>query len=160
MTKRIVIPRESLPDPDTSGPEYQIRFRIISDDRNRKSAWSPIYSIDPDFIYTATGSITLSKSSGQVSAVWPAVTVKKGTTGVPYNLAGYDVWVRWHTASYGNTESGTWVYYGSVPTTSVTLSIPATMTYFSIEVYRNGRPIERSQSNGFKVYSSYDYLAV
>jgi hypothetical protein len=160
MTKRIIIPRESLPAPETATGFYQIRYRIVSDDKNRISAWTPIFTIDPQYIYTATGSISLSKATGTTTAVWPAVTVKKGATGTPENIDGYDVWVRWHTASYGAVDSGTWQYQGKVFSTSLTISVPAGMSYFSIEVYRPGMPIARSQSNGFKVYSSYDYLAV
>jgi hypothetical protein len=160
MSKKIVIPRETLPAPDIGTGTYQIRYRIVSDDKNRISAWSPIYTIDPGFIYTATGSISLSKATGTTSAVWPAVTVKKGATGTPENIEGYDVWIRWHTGVYGAVDSGTWVYYGKVYGTSTTISVPAGMSYFSIEVYRPGTPIQRSQSNGFNVYSSYDYLAV
>lgn len=160
MSKKIIIPRESLPAPSSSTGLYEIRYRIISEDRNRISAWSPIFTIDSELIYTSTGSISLSKATGTVSSSWQAVTVKRGTSGTPEGIEGYDVWVRWNTASYGNTESGTWVYYGRVPTTFLTISIPSTMTYFSIEVYRPGSPIKRSQSNGFKMYSQYDYLAV
>lgn len=160
MPKKIVIPMSSLPLPDVTNPDYQVRFRLVSDDRNRLSSWTPIFSVNPDFIYTASGSMTLSKVTGQVTATWPAATVQKGSTGTPTNLSSYDVWVRWHTAAYGNTELGTWSYYGAVSSTSVNMSIPSGMTRFSIEVYRRGRPTVRSQTNGFKLFSSYDYTAV
>lgn len=160
MSKKIIIPRESLPAPETATGFYQIRYRIVSDDKNRISAWTPIFTIDPQFVYTATGSMSLSKATGTVSAVWPAVTVKKGATGTPENIEGYDVWIRWHTAAYGAVDAGTWLYFGKISNTSFTGSIPAGMTYFSIEIYRPGMPTERSQTNGFKVFSSYDYLAV
>lgn len=160
MSKKIIIPRESLPAPDTTTGYYQIRYRVVSDDKNRISAWSPIFTIDSGLIYTATGSLSLSKATGTVSAAWPAVTVKKSATGAEENIEGYDVWIRWHTTTYGAVDSGTWIYFGKVYNTSFTVSVPAGMSYFSIEVYRPGVPIARSQTNNFKAFSSYDYLAV
>lgn len=160
MSKKIIIPRESLPAPDTQNGYYQIRYRIVSDDRNRISAWTPIFTVDPELIYTVSGSMSVNKASGIVSATWPEVTVKKGSTGKAENLGNYDVWVRWHTGTYGTVDSGAWTFYGSVPITNVTISVPSGMSYFSIEVYRPGLPIARSQTNGFKVFSTYDFLAV
>jgi len=29
------------------GEQYLVRYRIISEDRNRASAWSPIFRLDP-----------------------------------------------------------------------------------------------------------------
>ena len=55
MTKKLIIPKESFAEMSTASPEYQIRFRLISDDRNRYSAWTPIYSVDPGVTFTATG---------------------------------------------------------------------------------------------------------
>lgn len=160
MSKKVIIPKESLPSFITGKSNYFIRLRLRTVDLGRFSAWSPIFTVNPDYIYTATGSVSLSKATGTVTAVWPALTVKKGSSGTAENVQEYDVWVRWHTTTYGAVDSGTWVYFGKVSSTFVSVSIPAGMSYFSIEIYRPGIPATRSQSNGFKMFSSYDYLAV
>lgn len=43
--KKVVIPKTSLIDV-TSENQYLIRYRIVSDDKNRVSAWSPVFSLN------------------------------------------------------------------------------------------------------------------
>jgi hypothetical protein len=45
MSKRIVITPEQLTALGLTGPDYVVRFRIISEDRNRLSPWTPIFTI-------------------------------------------------------------------------------------------------------------------
>lgn len=46
-TKKAVILSANLPEPLTPSGQYLVRYRIVSEDRNRRSHWSPIYYIDP-----------------------------------------------------------------------------------------------------------------
>jgi hypothetical protein len=43
--KKTIIPKSGLPPLSPNG-EYVLRYRIISEDKNRTSHWSPIYYID------------------------------------------------------------------------------------------------------------------
>lgn len=45
MSKKIIITAEELTALGLLGPEYNLRFRIISEDRNRISPWTPIFTI-------------------------------------------------------------------------------------------------------------------
>ena len=47
MTKRIVIPATELPSLIAGETDVFVRFRIVSSDRNRISAWSPIFNATP-----------------------------------------------------------------------------------------------------------------
>lgn len=49
MSKKIIIPRESLPNPENT--TFHVRFRVTSEDKNRVSAWTPVFSVTSDFIY-------------------------------------------------------------------------------------------------------------
>lgn len=49
MSKIVIIPREELPNPENQ--TFYIRFRIISQDRNRISAWSPIFETYSQVVY-------------------------------------------------------------------------------------------------------------
>lgn len=52
--KRVVIPRSELIPVDGSN-QYLVRFRVLSDDRNRFSEWSPIFAVtgaDPETAFT------------------------------------------------------------------------------------------------------------
>ena len=44
--KRVVIPFSELPGADSQNFSYNVRYRIVSDDKNRVSHWSRIYNID------------------------------------------------------------------------------------------------------------------
>ena len=44
--REVAIPEAELPEL-APGEQYLVRYRIISEDRNRTSAWSPIARIDP-----------------------------------------------------------------------------------------------------------------
>lgn len=53
MSKKIIIPRADIPNATDS--TFYIRFRIVSEDRNRLSAWTPIYEVSSTFVYTGQG---------------------------------------------------------------------------------------------------------
>jgi len=44
MSKKITITPEQLSALGLFGPEYYIRFRIVSEDKNRVSAWTSIFT--------------------------------------------------------------------------------------------------------------------
>ena len=79
--------RESLPAlsifPDGTVGHY-VRYRVISEDRNRQSHWSPVYVVRvPDFDYL--GVVDVTPSDTAITAIW----------GDEYNRPRYDVYVRW-----------------------------------------------------------------
>lgn len=45
MSKKIIITPDELTALGLVGPQYNLRFRIISEDRNRISPWTPIFTI-------------------------------------------------------------------------------------------------------------------
>jgi hypothetical protein len=44
--KKLRILKSSLPPVDHDTEKYNVRYRVISEDRNRTSHWSPIYNSD------------------------------------------------------------------------------------------------------------------
>jgi len=79
--KKIVIPSSDLPPLSSDTSSYNIRYRIVSDDKNRTSHWSQIYVIDTLPFEEVDGDVTLGVKT--VSAVW----------GDEYNRPKYDVLV-------------------------------------------------------------------
>ena len=81
------VARQDLPPlsvfPDGSIGHY-VRYRIISEDRNRYSHWSPTYAIKiPNF--SVIGDVQVSFTDTTVTAVW----------GDALDRPSYDVFVRW-----------------------------------------------------------------
>lgn len=73
--KKVVVPKSSLPSLHGDGQDYLIRYRVVSEDKNRSSHWSPIYSIDVSpvdsieySVDVITNSLDPSKKSLQV--IW------------------------------------------------------------------------------------------
>ena len=65
--QKATIPIQSLPAVVGSG-EYLIRYRVISEDQNRISSWSPIYSVSPypDGVVPVNSEIVV---NGQIATV-------------------------------------------------------------------------------------------
>ena len=56
MSKKLVITAEELANMGISGPDYSVRFRLVSEDRNRFSPWTPIFSVsDPNWTPPPSG---------------------------------------------------------------------------------------------------------
>lgn len=112
--KKIIIPQSSLPPINSDEEKYVVRFRIISDDRNRSSHWSPQYLVSPTELTLQDNSgISLTSANGMISVQWDT---DPGTTGI------YDVWVAWGTQS-GST--GLPEYKATVSGNYISLPIPA-----------------------------------
>jgi hypothetical protein len=109
--KIVKLNKGSLPiDSDTG--EYVFRYRIVSEDKNRFSAWSSAYRIIAptiDQILAANGK-TSGPGPNQISQ--PAFSIQTSTTGVVANITWnrdsifssveqYDVYVKWGTVSGG-----------------------------------------------------------
>ena len=154
--KKAIVPKESLPPVDSETAGYVVRYRIISEDKNRASHWSPITTIDPQYVYVP-GEITI-VSSGITTVVWDTVTIKIGNQ-VIRQAKDYDVWVKWSKAA----GTGDFNYVQRVSGNSISLVHPSTFyidgvdqvdapNRITIEIYLKGEPITRDSTN-LLVYS-------
>lgn len=184
MSKKIIIPKEDLPAINAFTRQYEIRFRITTEDRNRFSYWSPIFSIRTEIFYEVgtldlRGKIALEKiGSSYVGITWDGVTSYKLVGGVltPIGeLEEYDVWIRW--AGNGGANPGEWIHKTRVATNSININIPeeynyesggttyyATPRYMYAEIHRPTRPIARYEEtryfdqNSTTVDTTNDYI--
>jgi hypothetical protein len=152
MTKRIIIPKERLPDIDSLTESYSVRFRLITEDRNKLSYWSPIFSVNPEFIYVS-GAIDIAKNGQQINVVWDSVRIEKDGNFVG-QAQQYDVWLRWSK----NNENGDWIYKERVQTTGINFIIPSTFFFegvdqeqapnrVTVEIFLKGSPITRTNTD-------------
>jgi hypothetical protein len=156
VIKKIKLSQDNLPTINSITGKYDVRYRVVSEDKNRTSHWSPIINIDPNYIYVA-GNISI-VSSGITTVAWDTVTVKIGT-----NIIGqakdYDVWVKWSKAA----GLGDFNYVQRISGNSITLVHPTTFyingvdqeqspNRVTVEVYLKGEPITRDSAS-LLVYS-------
>jgi hypothetical protein len=162
MSKKVIVPASNFINTSVSNPHAQIRFRILSDDFNRISEWSPIYSIDPTIVFVRGSGLTKAQISAQknttaspayVSVSWDSVSIYKDNDGTLNHIQEspeYDVWIQW--TSSGNPAN--WYYLQRITATSTNIVIPSqypdpitnalvTPTGINIEIYRPGYPISR-----------------
>jgi uncharacterized protein (DUF2141 family) len=90
--KKTRILKSSLPPIDHDTEKYNIRYRIISEDKNRTSHWSPIYNSDGVDLVVTGGAV--SKTGDVITAVW----------GDQNDFPEYDVFVKF--------DSGDFFYHG------------------------------------------------
>jgi hypothetical protein len=154
--KKAKVLQNKLPTIRSSDESYDVRYRIISEDKNRQSHWSPIFNVQPEYAYIS-GNISIS-SSTLTTVAWDPVTVEIGNIAIT-KAKDYDVWVKWSKAN-GN---GDWINSERISGTSMVLVHPSTFYYnginqaeaptrVTVEIYLKGEPISRSSSN-LLVYS-------
>lgn len=120
--KKVSIPLSSLP-PMTTDNKYLVRYRIVSDDKNRTSQWSPTYKINVPYI---TKEITNIVADG---------TTVTYTTAVPHNFKIGDV------VSVLDTDPVKYSY------DSITIVAPVTSTTFSIAKTDTGSYVSGGRVN-------------
>ena len=160
---QVSLPQELFQEVDIYTGQYSVRYRVITDNKNNFSNWSPIFEVDPEFLFQGgtieiPGRIFLDKlGADYVSITWDSASIYKGIAGdLKYlsKLSLYDVWVRW--AGSGGANPSEWLYEERLSATSINVNIPlsyidingvqrlkSTIKYLYVEVYRPGRPILR-----------------
>jgi hypothetical protein len=139
MSKRIIIPKNSLPTMNSISQKYSIRYRITNENRNRFSYWSPIFSIDPEITYNTSGEILIEKHTGYSTIIWNPVSIEKGGLNIG-ELQEYDLWLRWGTGG----ALGSWTYKERVSVTSINVLKPdPSFNTLSVEIYPAAQPILR-----------------
>jgi hypothetical protein len=69
--KKVTIKRSSLPPIDHDSQRYNIRYRIISEDKNRSSHWSSIYNSDGVNVIGTSGAVSITSTNPKIiTAVW------------------------------------------------------------------------------------------
>lgn len=83
--KKVVIPKSELPAVDAASLTYNLRYRIISEDKNRISHWSKIYAIDADTIVPiSTYTLAVDNAHKLITVAW-----QKG------DYTAFDIYIRW-----------------------------------------------------------------
>lgn len=172
-TKKVTIPVKDLPAMLPSG-KHLVRYRVVSEDKNRVSAWSPIYSIGVPAITKGIASIATTGTVvtyttdidhkfvvGDVVSIadttpskysYSSATVIAPVTSKTFSVASTDTGA--HTANTGRVNAGAEIRKSvSVSGKTATLSwtFPATIDTKSVDVY------VRTMTGDPGVWGSYVY---
>ena len=160
--KKTRIRQADLPAINVDLEGYILRYRVLSEDKNRVSHWSPVEILVPGYSFVS-GVIEHHKAGTINTVAWNAVSVNKDSNYIT-TAKEYDIWVRWDRG-----DSGDWLYRSRIENTSISLITPSTYTIngviqgsapnkLSVEVYLKGNPITRS-STLLRVYQGGPWTA-
>ena len=93
--KKVVINKSLLPAIDSNLIGYAFKYRIVSEDKNRTSQWSPVNVVYDDSIISVNGGLQISQTI--TTAVW----------GDELNRPKYDIFV--------GVDNTTPIYHGTSP---------------------------------------------
>jgi hypothetical protein len=91
--KKAIIAKSSLPAVDSDSAGYVVRYRIVSEDKNRTSHWSPTFTTNAVPIESVNGALSITETI--IAAVW----------GDELNRPAYDIFVKF--------DSGSFAYHGT-----------------------------------------------
>lgn len=177
MSKLIRIPYTSMPEINTITQDYQVRYRLRSEDGSRLSAWSPIYSISPKFLYiqgdfSKPGTLIMQKQSpapgkAYVSLIWDSVSIYKDINTSIGRIDKYDFWLQY--TEVGGANPSDWIYRERVSTTSMNENVPTTYTdstgnttrvpkLMNAEIYAPATPILRYSDKTVSITQNVTYV--
>ena len=128
--KKAILRRSSLPAVGLQNEHY-LRYRVVSDDRNRTSHWSPIYVLESSPLESVEGAVSISDNI--VICVW----------GDEFLRPKYDVFVK--------NDSDPYIYHGTTSVHSYSFVNQATST---IKVLVQAEAREKAISQTITIYES------
>lgn len=108
---------------------YQLRYRIVSEDKNRTSHWSQLHEVIPGFTYVSgSGDIHITSTNNITAEIsWDNVKVNKIVSDVTNFIANqdkFDIFIKW-----SKNNQGDWLYSGEVLGKSLSVLIPNSYVY-------------------------------
>jgi hypothetical protein len=141
--KKVTIEKKDLPPLSPDG-EYLLRYRVISEDKNRTSHWSPIYALNAlPFIEDVSGDLQISNSSLAITAVWEESSLN----------SSYDIFVSFgiYNAETSNIVWENYVYSTSLTAQSYSFLRTADVTDVRVKIQLSG--IQKTLSPNLEICS-------
>ena len=97
--KKVVIKKADLPAYSGDNQSYIVRYRVVSEDRNRSSHWSPQYRLPIPAQAQVEYAISANATTKMVNLVWQTPESSNNK---------FDIYIKWDSDAY--------IYAGSVTT--------------------------------------------
>jgi uncharacterized protein (UPF0248 family) len=124
--KKVIIPKSKLPGFFGNNKTYVLRYRFISEDKNRLSHWSPIYKIiAEDTPSEILNSMIIDKDNRVINLAWEP----------QQDIEEYYIYIKWNNAG--------WQYYTKTSQTNYSIVYPIDKTYIHVAVQPKTIPLER-----------------
>ncbi len=128
--KNVIVKRESLPALSGQNIAYVVRYRIVSEDRNRVSHWSPRHTLISPSLLEIPHLVSTTVSISDPTKVLVTTT---WTPPLDVDIKSYDVYIKINNnwAYVGNTTTNT---YSAIATVGSTFRIAV-----QVPTYPKGR---------------------
>lgn len=129
--KKIIIPKSKLPGFLVSGETniYVLRYRFVSEDKNRTSHWSPVYKIIADSTpVEILNTMVIDKTNKVVNISWQPQS----------NILEYHIYVNWNNGSESD-----WQYYAQTSQTNYSIVYGSDKTFLKVAVQVKTIPLTR-----------------
>lgn len=103
--KKVIIPKSSLPEVSGVGQDYIVRYRIVSEDKNRYSYWSQKYRASIPNTTRIPFSINKDQSGSTITAIWTPQNNEKSE---------FDIYIKWDTDDWKYVSTVYSTIYASV----------------------------------------------
>lgn len=124
--KKIIIPKAKLPGFFGENRQYVLRYRFISEDKNRTSHWSPVYKIlAEDTPSEILNSMIIDTNNRVISLAWAPQA----------NIDEYFIYIKWNNSG--------WEYYTKTSQTNYSIVYSPDKTYVHLAVQPKTIPLER-----------------
>lgn len=123
--KNVIIKKDQLPALSGDNIAYVVRYRIVSEDRNRTSHWSPRHTLISTAIEEIPHLVTTTVSVSDPTKVLVTAT---WTPPSDVDIRSYDVYIKINSndwAYVGNTSSNSYSAIGTVGSTfTIAVQVP------------------------------------
>jgi len=124
--KKIIIPKSKLPGFFGENRQYVLRYRFISEDKNRTSHWSPVYKIlAEDTPSEILNTMIVDTDNRVITLTWEPQS----------NIEEYFIYVKWNNSG--------WQYYAKTTQPSYSIVYSQDKTYIHVAVQPKTIPLER-----------------
>ncbi len=129
--KKATVKKADLPPFNGKTKRYSVRYRIVSEDKNRYSQWSPYYSLPVET--TTPIECSVSVTNRVVDMVW----ANKGDQ----IIVSYDIYFK-----YGTED---WKYMETTLTNQYKTIIPESVSTLLVSLHRSTYPKVYSEDNDY-----------
>lgn len=126
--KNATVLKEDLPAFNANNLGYFVRYRIVSNDKNRYSHWSPYYFLLKGEIQDVPCAVTITGTSPKaVNLVWQHPKVSADSQEISI-FKEYDIYLK------TNLSNDKWSYISSSASTQFSTLLPSGITWFMVAV--------------------------
>lgn len=129
--KKVTIFRSDLPPVDSQTLSYNLRYRVVTENRNRVSAWSNVVSVAAPAISTINYTVSANNPGRLVSIVWDAPA--------SLGLTSFDLFARW-VGNHDETDYD-WAYVTRVTGNSYSLVFPLQVYDKTLETFEDPKKL-------------------